>query len=70
MRTPLVIGNWKMYGLQAEARALATGVRDGLKRKVAATVAVCPPYTALHAVGEALAGSPIALGAQDCHHEP
>jgi len=70
MRTPLVIGNWKMYGLQAEARALATGVRDGLKRKVAATVAVCPPYTVLHTVGEALAGSAVELGAQNCHHEP
>ena len=70
MRTPLVIGNWKMHGLQAEARALASGVRDGLKRKVAATVAVCPPYTALAAVAETLAGSVVALGAQNCHPEP
>jgi triosephosphate isomerase len=70
MRTPLIIGNWKMHGLQAEARALATGVRDGLKRKAAATVAVCPPYTALAAVAEVLSGSAVALGAQNCHHEP
>jgi len=28
-------------------------------------VAVCPPATALHAVGQALAGSAVALGAQD-----
>ena len=27
MRTPLVIGNWKMFGTLAEARPLATGVR-------------------------------------------
>jgi triosephosphate isomerase len=32
-------------------------------------VAVCPPFTALAAVGELLAGTPIALGAQNCHHE-
>jgi triosephosphate isomerase len=70
MRTPLVIGNWKMHGLQAEARALAAGIRDGLKRKVATTVALCPPYTALAAVGETLAGTLVALGAQNCHHEP
>jgi triosephosphate isomerase len=70
MRTPLIIGNWKMYGLQSEARALATAVRDGLKRKMSATVAVCPPFTALPAVAEILAGSPIALGAQTCHHKP
>ncbi|MBM4443573.1 MAG: triose-phosphate isomerase [Candidatus Rokubacteria bacterium] len=70
MRTPLIIGNWKMHGLQAEARALATGVRDGLKRKVAATVAVCPAFTALPAVAETLAGSTVAVGAQNCHPEP
>ena len=69
MRTPLAIGNWKMHGTQAESRALAGAVRDGLKRKVAATVAVCPPFTALPAVAETLSGSAIALGAQHCHHE-
>jgi triosephosphate isomerase len=67
---PLVIGNWKMHGSQAEARVLAAGVRDGLKRKVAALVSVCPPFTALPAVAETLAGSTIALGAQSCHPEP
>jgi triosephosphate isomerase len=70
MRTPLVIGNWKMYGTQGEARALASAVRDGLKRKVPAMIAVCPPFTALVAVAETLSGSAIALGAQNCHHEP
>ena len=70
MRTPLVIGNWKMYGTQAEARALAGGVRDGFKRKVAAIVVVCPPFTALPAVAETLAGSVVLHGAQNCHPEP
>lgn len=70
MRTPLVIGNWKMHGLQADARALASAVREGFKRKVAVTIAVCPPFTALPAVAEVLAGSVIALGAQNCHPEP
>ena len=32
MRTPLCIANWKMHGTLAEARPLATGVRDGLRR--------------------------------------
>jgi len=70
MRTPLVIGNWKMHGTVAEARVLSTGVRDGLKRPRGVQVAVCPPFTALPAVSEILAGSPIQLGAQTCHHEP
>jgi triosephosphate isomerase len=69
MRTPLVIGNWKMWGLQAEARALASAIREGFKRKVGATVAVCPPFTALPAVAETLAGSAILLGGQNGHHE-
>jgi triosephosphate isomerase len=70
MRTPLVIGNWKMNGTIAEARVLATGVRDGLKRPRGVQVVVCPPFTALAAVGELLASSPIQLGAQTCHHAP
>src|SRR5262249_23639672 len=70
MRTPLVIGNWKMHGTVAESRVLATGVRDGLKRPRGVHVAVCPPFTALAAVSEILAGSPIQLGAQNCHPEP
>ncbi len=70
MRIPLVIGNWKMHGGQAEARALAQSLRDGLKRPRGVEVVVCPPFTALAAVGEALSGSAVALGAQNCHWEP
>ncbi len=69
MRTPLVIGNWKMNGTLAEARPLATGVRDGLKRVKDVEVALCPPFTALPAVAEILAGSAVRVGAQNCHWE-
>ncbi len=69
MRTPLVIGNWKMHGTLAEARDLAQAIRDGVKRPRGVEVAVCPPFTALAAVGEVLAGSPVGLGAQNCHWE-
>ena len=34
------------------------------------TSAVCPPFTALQAVGQALAGSLVALGAQNMHWAP
>lgn len=70
MRTPLVVGNWKMHGTVAEARLLATAVRDGLKRPKGTEVVLCPPFTALAAVSEIVAGSPIGLGAQNCHAEP
>jgi len=70
MRTPLCVGNWKMNGTVAEARALATGVRDGLKRPRGVEVVLCPPFTALAAVGEILGAGPHRLGAQNCHWEP
>src|SRR5207302_687890 len=54
----------------AEARPLSTAIRDGLKRPRGVQVVVCPPFTALAAVSEILAGAPIQLGAQTCHHEP
>ena len=69
MRTPLVIGNWKMFGTVAEARPLATGVRDGLKRFKGVDVVLCPPFTALAVVGEIVQGTSIGLGAQNCHYE-
>jgi triosephosphate isomerase (TIM) len=66
----LIAGNWKMNLLRAEASALAKGVVEALGGKaLAADVAVCPPFTALATVGEALAGTAIALGAQDCHEK-
>ncbi len=69
MRTPLCIGNWKMHGTLGEARALATAVRDGLKRPRGVEVVLCPPFTALAAVGELLGAGPLRLGAQNCHWE-
>jgi triosephosphate isomerase len=59
-----------MHGTVAEARLLATAVRDGLKRPKGTEVVLCPPFTALAAVSEIVAGSPIGLGAQNCHAEP
>ena len=69
-RVPLVVANWKMHGTLAFAKELAQAVRDGLKRPRGVEVAICPPFIALGAVGEVLAGSPILLGAQNCHWEP
>ena len=67
-RPRLVAGNWKMHKTPAEGAALArelvalaAGVRP------ACEIALCPPFTALPAVGEALRGSPFQLGAQNLH---
>jgi len=67
-RRKLVAGNWKMNGLRAalpEVRAMVDGARS-LDR---VDLAVCPPATLAALVGEALRGSPVALGGQDCHHK-
>ncbi len=65
---PLIAGNWKMNGLTADGLALAQAIRAGAG-SLRADLLICPPATLLAPVGEVLAGSAIALGAQDCHAE-
>ena len=62
----LIAGNWKMNCLGAEAVALAQAIAAGAQG-ITADLVVCP--TALHvaAVAEALQGSVVAIGGQDCH---
>ncbi|WP_204623471.1 triose-phosphate isomerase [Crenalkalicoccus roseus] len=66
---PLIAGNWKMHGLRADGLALARAVAAGAG-DVAAELLVCPPFTLLAAIAEALSGGPVAVGAQDCHAAP
>ena len=70
MRKKIVAGNWKMNTLPAEGVELAKGVAAG-RSEVCACVnfIVCPPFTHLAMVAEALKGSDIALGAQNCAAE-
>jgi triosephosphate isomerase len=65
---PLIAGNWKMNGGLADATALAKAV--AALPAGPADVLVCPPFPFLAAVGQAIAGSRLALGAQDCHAAP
>ncbi|MGE4221268.1 MAG: triose-phosphate isomerase [Alphaproteobacteria bacterium] len=55
--------------MSGEARALAAAVRDGASG-LSAELLVCPPFTALAEVAAIVAGTPVGLGAQDCHYEP
>jgi triosephosphate isomerase len=66
-RKRLVAGNWKMNGSRADGLALARGVAERARQPHRCDLLVCPPFTLLAAAGEALAGSGIALGGQDCH---
>ena len=62
----LIAGNWKMNGTRGEAAALVAALLDGAEG-LGCDLLVCPPATVLHSVSEALAGSAVMVGAQDCH---
>jgi triosephosphate isomerase len=64
MRHKLVIGNWKMNGSLAGNTALLSGIVAGLN-DFGADCAVCVPTPYLAQCQAALAGSPVAWGAQD-----
>ena len=65
----LIAGNWKMNGRLEDGTALVTKLRsaaDGLE----CDVLICPPATLLLTLSAALTGSPVMIGAQDCHTKP
>jgi triosephosphate isomerase (TIM) len=64
---PLIVGNWKMNGLKS-AIADSLKVRDALKDAAQpADVMICPPTTLIMLMAEVQKGSPVRVGAQDCH---
>jgi triosephosphate isomerase len=70
-RLKLVAGNWKMNTTRVAgadlAKAIAAQVPAG---RIDVEVLVCPPFPYLLPVGEAIRGSGVKLGAQDCYFEP
>ena len=69
MRTPLIAGNWKLNLTIAEATALAGALREGTAGLAGRDVAVAPVFTALAAVAQALAGSPVQVAGQNLFWE-
>jgi len=68
MITPLVVGNWKMNGGEAECVQLARQIVRQLKRQPArAEVALAPPFTALSLVARELRKGNVKLAAQNSH---
>lgn len=64
-----MVGNWKMHG-SSRSLAEAQAIADALSREpAAARVALCPPATLIERMSRALAGTPVAVGAQDIHAE-
>lgn len=63
----LIAGNWKMNGRLADVAGYAQAMRAATLHT---GLLICPPFTLLDRFAAALAGSGIALGAQDCHANP
>ena len=66
-RTPLIVGNWKMYKTTAEATDFCQRLKVELSAPTPQRmeVAVAPPFTALAAAAQTLRGSSISVSAQD-----
>jgi len=67
VRRPIFAANWKLHKNRSEA---VDYVRELLPRVAGldgVEIALAPPFTALDAVGAALAGSAVALAAQNVH---
>jgi len=65
MREPVVAANWKMHKTVGEAVAFVDAFLPAIQEIPSCTVVLCPPFTALWAVGQRLRGTQVALGAQN-----
>ncbi len=64
MRKKIIAGNWKMNKTVGEGLALVKDLVPLVADKADVDVLVCPPFTALYAVGQTLEGTNVGLGAQ------
>ena len=69
MRRKFIAGNWKMNLNSAQGVELAAALAKAVGSASEVEIAVCPPSVYLSAIGAAIKGSAIGLGAQNCHHE-
>jgi triosephosphate isomerase len=65
----LIAGNWKMYKGQAETAEFCIDLKRSLADLEAVDVAVCPPFPSLAVAVQILAGTDIAVAAQNVHWE-
>jgi triosephosphate isomerase (TIM) len=63
----LIAGNWKMHNGPEETAGFCRELRDQLEWIDGLDVAVCPPFPSLSAAVQALAGTDIAVAAQNVH---
>ena len=69
MPTPIIAGNWKMNTNLAGAVELAASIKEGAVSLSGVELVLCPPYVSLAAVGDAVRGTSVKVGAQNMHRQ-
>ena len=69
MRTPFVVGNWKLHKTIAEGLALVTELKNALAVLKGVHIGVAPTFVSINPIAKRLEGSSIHTCAQDCHWE-
>src|SRR3954464_14102172 len=69
MRIPFIAGNWKMFKTVQEAVVFVKELRSAVKDVTDVEIVVGPPFTAVHAVAEAVRNANIGVAAQDLYWE-
>jgi triosephosphate isomerase len=69
-RRRLIVGNWKMNGRLTSGLVLArdTAEKAAANQPLDFDIVLCPPATLVWSVSEAVAGTPVYTGGQDCHY--
>ena len=69
MRTPLIVGNFKMFKTTAETVAYIAELRGLIREAHGVDVIIAPPFTSIQAAAAAAKDSAIGVGAQNVHWE-
>ena len=69
MRIPFVAGNWKMFKTVHDAVVYAKEFRSLVKDVEDVEIVLAPPFTAIHAVAEAVRNTVVAVAGQDLFWE-
>src|SRR5262245_59431678 len=69
MRTPFIAANWKMYKTVADAVIFAKELRAAVKDVSDVEIVIAPPFSAIHAVAEALRKRNVHVAEQNIYWE-
>jgi triosephosphate isomerase len=69
-RTPLVVGNWKMFKTRGEAAEFCTAFLPLVDELDEVDLAVCPSFTAIDLVAQLLVDAGVGVWGQNAHDAP